>query len=125
MGSHFGPRRSCSWSVVVSVDVADADTAVSDEFDVAVDVVVAVVAAFAAGVCVVDDVLFLLLFLEDDVSASGCRSPSSLASSVYGCQKSASLVLVRCLCLVLRQFHLILLLYFCDGLQLLFHYCCL
>lgn len=40
LGSHFGPRRSCSWSVVVSVDVAVADI-------VAVDVVVAVDAAFA------------------------------------------------------------------------------
>lgn len=65
LGSHFGPRRSCSWSVVVSVDVAVADT-------VAVDVDVAVVAAFAAcrscrcSVAAVDDVGVADDFLVDD-----------------------------------------------------------
>lgn len=49
MGSHYGPRRSCSWSVVVSVDVAVADI-------VAVDAAFAVCRSCSSSVVDVGDV---------------------------------------------------------------------
>lgn len=84
MGCHFGPRRSCSWSLVVSVDVAVADivdfavavgdVGVADEFLVVVDEIDAVVgvgvAVVAVGVVVVVVAVVVAVAFADDASVA-------------------------------------------------------
>lgn len=113
LGDCFGPRRSCSWSVV---DCAEVDDVVVDD-----DVVVVAAAVLDVFDSFFDDVPFLLPFLGDDVSAAFCRSPSSQASRFFCCRLFASQVEVR---QILRRFRLIRRPVFCGGLRFLLQDSC-